>query len=101
MKRYGQVTAVNGIDIHVKTGEMVALLGPNGAGKSRTIGMMLGLLRPDAGRVDVLGGSPEATVRAGRIANLIAWPTVIVVIGLLTIYLAITLLGLFGIPAGT
>lgn len=60
--------AVDGIDLTVQPGEVVAFLGPNGAGKSTTIDMILGLTRPDAGRVQVLGLTPEDAVRSGRVA---------------------------------
>ena len=49
-KRFGAVTAVDGIDLTVEPGEVVAFLGPNGAGKTSTIDMVLGLSQPDAGR---------------------------------------------------
>ena len=48
-KRFGAVTAVDGVDLSIGPGEVVALLGPNGAGKSTTIDLLLGLIRPDAG----------------------------------------------------
>jgi ABC-2 type transport system ATP-binding protein len=66
-KRYGEVTAVNGLDLVIAPGEVVALLGPNGAGKSTTIDMMLGLTRPDAGTVSVYGESPATAIRDGRV----------------------------------
>ena len=66
--RHGEVTAVDGIDLAVRPGEIVAFLGPNGAGKTTTIDMMLGFTRPDAGSVEILGGTPADAVRAGRIA---------------------------------
>jgi len=66
-KRYGAVQAVAGLSLDIPTGQTIALLGPNGAGKSTTIGMLLGLLPPDEGRVEVLGGTPEQAVRSGRI----------------------------------
>jgi ABC-2 type transport system ATP-binding protein len=47
--------AVDGLDLTVKTGEFYALLGPNGAGKTTTLRMVVGLLRPDAGSISVLG----------------------------------------------
>lgn len=47
--------AVDGLNLSVETGEILAFLGPNGAGKTTTIKMILGLVRPDAGRVSVLG----------------------------------------------
>jgi ABC-2 type transport system ATP-binding protein len=70
-KRYGAVTALDGVDFEVRRGETVALLGPNGAGKSTTIGLLLGLERPDSGRITVLGGSPERAVAAGRVAAML------------------------------
>ena len=54
-KRFGDLTAVDHLDLHVKRGEVVGLLGPNGAGKSTTIGMVLGLVTPTAGGAEVLG----------------------------------------------
>lgn len=54
-KRYGDFTAVDGIDFAIKRGEVVGLLGPNGAGKSTTIQMLLGLLTPTAGRISYFG----------------------------------------------
>ncbi|HEY4228277.1 MAG TPA: ABC transporter ATP-binding protein [Candidatus Limnocylindrales bacterium] len=54
-KRYGKVEAVRGIDLQVQHGEVFGFLGPNGAGKSTTIRCLLGLLRPTAGRMEVLG----------------------------------------------
>jgi len=50
-KRYGGRAVVNNVDINVRRGEVVGFLGPNGAGKTTTFYMLVGLLRPDAGRV--------------------------------------------------
>jgi ABC-2 type transport system ATP-binding protein len=55
VKRYGTVTAVNGLDLKVLRGECFGLLGPNGAGKTTTIEILEGLLAADAGEVTVLG----------------------------------------------
>ena len=55
VKRYGDVTAVDGLDLEVRSGECFALLGPNGAGKTTTIEILEGLNSPDAGEVTVLG----------------------------------------------
>ena len=55
VKRFGSITAVDGLDVEVRRGEVVGLLGPNGAGKSTTIGMVLGLIAPTAGSAEVLG----------------------------------------------
>jgi ABC-2 type transport system ATP-binding protein len=54
-KRYGPVTAVDGVDLRVGAGEIYALLGLNGAGKTTTIRMMLGMIRPTGGTVALLG----------------------------------------------
>ncbi len=56
-KHFGDFTAVSGIDFDVRRGEIFGFLGPNGAGKTTTIRMMLGLLKPTAGTVEVLGVS--------------------------------------------
>lgn len=58
-KRYGKLTALDGIDLALHRGELLALLGPNGAGKSTAIGLMLGLMRPDAGQVELFGLDPQ------------------------------------------
>ncbi|HTN84370.1 MAG TPA: ABC transporter ATP-binding protein [Sorangium sp.] len=55
VKRYGDVVAVNGLDLEVRRGECFGLLGPNGAGKTTTVEILEGLTRPDAGEVEVLG----------------------------------------------
>lgn len=54
-KRFGPVTAVDGLSLTVAEGEVAGLLGLNGAGKSTTLHMLLGLIRPDAGRIRVFG----------------------------------------------
>ncbi|CCH55118.1 antibiotic transport system ATP-binding protein [Fibrisoma limi BUZ 3] len=58
-KRYGNTKAVDGLDLTIPQGGVVALLGPNGAGKSTTIGLLLGLMKPDSGRVELLGNDPR------------------------------------------
>jgi ABC-2 type transport system ATP-binding protein len=70
-KSYGPVQAVRGIDLTISAGDTVALLGPNGAGKSTTIDMMLGLSRPDAGKVTLFGLSPADAVAAGRVGGML------------------------------
>jgi len=64
VKRYGAVTAVDGLDLAVAPGETLALLGPNGAGKTTTVECLEGYRRPDAGTVRVLGLDPIADARA-------------------------------------
>ncbi|MGN6520298.1 MAG: ATP-binding cassette domain-containing protein [Dokdonella sp.] len=59
-KRYGRVTALDGIDLDVRAGELLALLGPNGAGKSTAIAIALGLKPADGGEARVLGHVPGA-----------------------------------------
>jgi ABC-2 type transport system ATP-binding protein len=63
----GTVQAVDGLDLSVARGEIVALLGPNGAGKSTTIDMLLGLAEPDAGTVSLLGGPSVEAIAAGDV----------------------------------
>jgi ABC-2 type transport system ATP-binding protein len=55
VKRYADVTAVDGLDLEVRRGECFGLLGPNGAGKTTTIEILEGLTEPDAGEVEILG----------------------------------------------
>ncbi len=59
VKRYGPLEAVRGIDLEVRRGEVFGFVGPNGAGKSTTIRCLIDLLRPSAGRVEVLGLDPR------------------------------------------
>ena len=54
VKRFGAVTAVDGISLQIRPGEVVALLGPNGAGKTSTVDMLLGLSAPTRGAVQGL-----------------------------------------------
>jgi ABC-2 type transport system ATP-binding protein len=67
-KRFGAVTAVDGLDLTIRPGEVVAFLGPNGAGKTTTIDMVLGLSRSDAGTVEVYGASPRSAVARGLVS---------------------------------
>jgi len=57
-KRYGSLNALDGLDLAVPAGVICGLIGPNGAGKTTTYGVVGGLVRPDAGSVDVLGSGP-------------------------------------------
>jgi ABC-2 type transport system ATP-binding protein len=70
-KRFGGLTAVDGLSLEIGRGVAVALLGANGAGKSTTVGMLMGLLQPDAGRVTVAGRTPRQAVTEGRIAAML------------------------------
>jgi len=67
-KSFGKVHAVNGIDLQIKPGEVVAFLGPNGAGKTTTIDMLLGLSKPDRGSVRVYGKSPRQAIAHGQVS---------------------------------
>ncbi|HEY1619636.1 MAG TPA: ABC transporter ATP-binding protein [Streptosporangiaceae bacterium] len=67
-KSFGPVHAVQGIDLAIAPGEIVALLGPNGAGKTTTIDMMLGLSRPSQGAASVLGMTPKQAISRGLIS---------------------------------
>jgi ABC-2 type transport system ATP-binding protein len=58
-KHYGALRALNGIDLELRSGELLALLGPNGAGKTTAIGLLLGLIRADAGSVELFGRDPQ------------------------------------------
>src|SRR5882757_8977837 len=63
--------AVDGLDLTVHAGEFYSLLGPNGAGKTTTLRMVVGLLRPDAGSISVLGVDALADPVAAK--QVIAW----------------------------
>ena len=54
-KKFGDFTAVNGVNLNVKSGEVFGFLGPNGAGKTTTIRMLTGTLRPTYGEIEILG----------------------------------------------
>jgi ABC-2 type transport system ATP-binding protein len=72
-KRYRRQTAVDGVSLTVGRGEVVGLLGPNGAGKTSVIKILLGLVRPDAGEVLLLGRparDPHARARVGYLPEL-------------------------------
>ncbi|HVS20046.1 MAG TPA: ABC transporter ATP-binding protein [Planctomycetota bacterium] len=68
VKRYGDLTAVDGLDLEVERGTCLGLLGPNGAGKTTTIEMLEGLKRPDAGELAILGLDWQRDARAIRAA---------------------------------
>jgi ABC-2 type transport system ATP-binding protein len=66
VKSFGATTALAGVDLELREGEIVALLGPNGAGKTTAVGILLGLRQPDAGRALLFGCNPrDPPARAG------------------------------------
>jgi ABC-2 type transport system ATP-binding protein len=81
VKSFGRTRALDGLDMTVRTGEVHGFLGPNGAGKTTTIRVLLGLLRPDAGRAALLGGDPwrDAVALHRRLAyvpgDVSLWPS--------------------------
>jgi ABC-2 type transport system ATP-binding protein len=76
VKQYGELTAVAGVDLTVRAGDVYGYLGPNGAGKTTSLRMMLGLIRPTAGTVRLFGRDPEETVRALEgVAGFVEAPT--------------------------
>ncbi|MGP9537936.1 ABC transporter ATP-binding protein [Brachybacterium sp. AOP43-C2-M15] len=70
-RRYGAVRALDGLDLEIRPGEIVALLGPNGAGKSTAMEMMVGLATPDTGAVSILGTDPTTATRTGLIGTML------------------------------
>jgi ABC-2 type transport system ATP-binding protein len=67
-KNFGNVQAVQGIDLTVQSGEIVAFLGPNGAGKTSTIDVILGLSTPNSGQASVYGMTPRHAVTRGLVS---------------------------------
>ena len=62
-KRFGKHTAVSALDLEIPRGVICGLLGPNGSGKTTSIRMIMGILHPDEGRVDLFGSDPDETRR--------------------------------------
>jgi ABC-2 type transport system ATP-binding protein len=76
-KRYGATTALAGVDLEVREGELVGLLGPNGAGKSTLVKIACGLVRASRGSAEICGaraGSVDARRRLGYLAELFRFP---------------------------
>ncbi|MEP6855038.1 MAG: ABC transporter ATP-binding protein [Pedococcus sp.] len=79
-KEFGHTTALDGLDLEVRQGEVHGFLGPNGSGKSTTIRVLLGLLRADGGEATLLGGDPwrQAATLHRRLAyvpgDVVLWP---------------------------
>src|SRR5437762_13319760 len=89
-KRYGDVAAVEGLDLHVPPGELVSLLGPSGCGKTTTLRLVAGFLRPEAGEIwvgDRCLSSPTSAVPPERrrmamiFQSYALWPHMTVEIG--------------------
>ncbi len=78
-KYYRSVHAVEDISLTVKRGEIFGFLGPNGSGKTTTIGMMLGLIQPTAGSVEVLGQqvTPQNNSVLRRVGTLVGAPSIL------------------------
>jgi ABC-2 type transport system ATP-binding protein len=81
-RRFGELTAVDDLSLHIQRGETVALLGPNGAGKTTTVEMLLGLVEPNQGAVRLFGTQPAEAIARGWVgamlqdAGLPQWATV-------------------------
>jgi ABC-2 type transport system ATP-binding protein len=70
-KKYGNLSALDSVDLNVHRGEVFALLGPNGAGKTTAISLLLGLLQPDGGEARVFGMAPTALAARRRIGAML------------------------------
>jgi len=67
-KSYGEVKALDGLDLSINEGDFFGFLGPNGAGKTTTIRLLTGIIRPDGGKITIDGFSPD---QRGRVAGII------------------------------
>jgi ABC-2 type transport system ATP-binding protein len=77
VKRFRSLTALSGVDLELRPGDVLALLGPNGAGKSTAVAIMLGLRRPDAGRAVLFGldpRDPRARQQVGAVLQDVGFP---------------------------
>jgi ABC-2 type transport system ATP-binding protein len=70
-KKFGEITALNSINLNVRAGELLAVLGPNGAGKTTAVRLMLGLSTPLSGKIAVFGRDPRAASARGRIGAML------------------------------
>ena len=88
-KSYGKVRALDGVDLTVTAGEVLAVLGPNGAGKTTAISLMLGLLKADSGEVTLFGENPtslSARRRIGAMLQTAGVPDTLTVAELITLF---------------
>lgn len=78
VKRFGKLTVLDSLDVHIREGEVTAVLGPNGAGKTTLIKAILGLVKPDSGEITVAGesvnGSPEYRRMIGYMPQIARYP---------------------------
>jgi ABC-2 type transport system ATP-binding protein len=70
-KRYGTVTALDGVDVALQPGETLALLGPNGAGKTTAIRTLLGIIAPDSGSASLFGKNPRVAANRTRVGAML------------------------------
>jgi ABC-2 type transport system ATP-binding protein len=75
-KRFGQIVAVDGLDLEVRAGEVLGFLGPNGSGKSTTVGMILDLIAPTSGHVELFGKplAEQAEARVRHVGAIVETP---------------------------
>jgi len=71
IKRYGDTVALNGLDLAIRPGEMLALLGANGAGKTTAVRLLLGLAAPTSGEVRVFGNDPRDAASRTRVGAML------------------------------
>src|SRR4051794_39686151 len=74
-KRYGELIAVDQLDLRVRQGEIYGFLGPNGAGKTTTLRMLLGLIAPTSGTMQVMGAAPGTAVALTSVGAMIETPS--------------------------
>ena len=73
-KRYGDIVAVDRLDLDIRRGEVYGFLGPNGAGKTTTMRMLLGLIKPTSGEVSVLGAAPGTARSLAQVGAMVETP---------------------------
>jgi ABC-2 type transport system ATP-binding protein len=70
-KCYGNIHALQDVNLHIRAGEVLALLGPNGAGKTTAVHLLLGLIRPTKGEVKLFGDDPQSLVSRSRLGTML------------------------------